>query len=1173
MATRYWKTTSNTNLGTSTNWTGTGSLSTADDLIIDLSGSAAAVAAGVPSTGVISNITITTTVTVNSITIVYAASNPVTTSGTSTVTLGGSAFGGAGLITASNTTWNATGLITIIGYGGSTSYLNTNGATLAGSVTITLAGSNGTVKVSGLTKIKGTLTLPAGNLDISDYDIYCGIFSSNSTGNTRNIAFGSNGKGIYLDNTATATIFLVSGTVTGLTTTGTTKVVVTNAGNYITKTITCTGTNSGIPVPFSFYFVDTNPGNNTNTIVITKGAYFTDFDCSSWYSGSFVGPTTSGTMTIYNKLKLYPYSTWTVGTTSTFVFDNTYSTNDITVDCNGVSACGINVIGTGTNNINIISAVSSSIPFLVNLTNTSSTAALNINANVSCTTFTISNVFTNVNINNNAVVTCSSTVSHGVGTLNIVKGQLKCTTYALGNGSNSAILNINDTAASSRVLCSGEFSMGGSGTVNFADNANKALTCLTFYIGNTYNNYLNGNYTTNLVNTNKLPTQIEITGRTSSYAVTINLGANPTVTDYGTRSTGNVGFIHTGISVGTCAFYDATNLFSYTINTVTSGAQFTGLGSNPAYIRGLDLSNYAGNNFLLNTYGMYISGDFYDNTSVFYATAYTGSTKSTGTIYLTGGTSTTPNILDLKSNNANYNLNVSGYRTVKNTNIPNTYFSIGILTLSATKGCVLDLSDALMTITSYQQLDAVLGTQTNNVIVYHNSGTKIRLSAAGAAGGNQVFSLFNGTFSNNYNKNKTISKDGTQGTISLLVQPSGANTLQRYVSLPQYDSTYYPIKLIDAFKVDTYGTGSATDQIIVTGLVNAITLNSFSGGIAAGYGCGSFSQTGSNTINIINNSITAWSDDTAGGTINLGSYISNANFTVTVNGHVANNTQYYTKIISSYGTERLSLTCTKGWCVINDVPATPDDNIAVLLKNLSISSSCNFTLNSIYPITVVQDAADYRINQTNPLNLKFNLYTYGNVPTLRGYNFGEITVYNSSYNYGVGYLEVRPDESNNFPLVINTLNLSGKIIIYGTPDSGTTPSYKTTIKNLNLPDTNRNDTCYVILEYDNNITLGNITDNTNVSIYPAHKLLFKQGNTFAVNGSTINFTVPLKIGPYSSFNPGLSTNTAKYIQKVSSGYSVANFSTDYFDGNYVINTAYVGTTTTVTYTNKFFLMF
>jgi len=723
MATRYWKsTTSGATLNTTTNWTGSGAL-TNDDLIIDLSNSAAAVGAGVPSN--VASTIVSATLSCNSLTVVDTSSKPLTITGSSTINIGSSSGSSTSqqFITTANTIWNHTGTITLQGNIYNPFLISTGGGVIQAPVTMgSLTYYGGIYKLTNLFKTSKTVTFNYGTLDLSNYDLWCGIFSSNTSNATRNIAFGTNGKGIVLDNVATATIFVISNNVTGLTTTGVTKVTVTNSGNLTTKTITSSGYNgfSGTSgaVPFNFYFSDTNK-TNSNIIAVTAGSWFLDFNATNWNTaGSF----TNSARTIFGNLNLCSGLIF-AGTSSSGIttFDNSRSVDGTNI-INYNSAIGVGPItvygsyyyagNSGT--FNFISPVTSvgTLTFSGN-----SGTIINLNALINCTTITHSNCIVNF----------------------LSGSSINGTVYTQSGG----VVNFVDNTTYYPINLTGAYTWSG-GNLYFSSNSRTFIYCASFASSGSYTSITSTGTDTG---TNNLPQQIEVFSRLSG--TTISISNSPYVT-------GEIGFLISYAGTSSFTFNDTSGNFSYTFNT---GAAIN--VSNYCRVNGLDLINLTGNFAISNNYSFYINGSFFDDTTTKYKTSTTGSTNSTPILNLLGGTETNPKILCLQSQGTAVNIIISGAYDTSLAPYQPAPITSGYLAVTGTGYLNLILSN--FTVGSF--------TSESETIIVHTSGqTTVTITGISST----VVSL--------QGKTVSVSTDKTCGDI-VLQAPGSVTTNTRLVYL------------------------------------------------------------------------------------------------------------------------------------------------------------------------------------------------------------------------------------------------------------------------------------------------------------------------------------------------------------------------------------------------------
>jgi hypothetical protein len=671
MATRYWKSTSSTALATTTNWTGSGAL-TNDDLIIDYSGSAAAVAAGVPSNVV--NTIVSGSLACNSLTVVDTASKPLTITGSSAITIGssGGSYTNQQFITTANTVWNHTGTITLAA--GSTFNISTAGAVIQAPITLTSINIGAVYKTIGVFKTSKTFILNTGILDISTNDLYCGIFSSSNT-NIRSIVFGNAGKGIYLDNTASATVFVISSAI-NFSYTGTSRIVVTNSGSATTKTINTTGLNSS-SLALNFYFSDSNK-TNSNVIAVSSNSYFLNFDATNWNTA---GTFTNSARTIFGDLNLCANTTWT-GTTSTYItnFDRINRTQII--DYNNASGVGpISINNTNSNTtypVNFVSRVTSTGALLLGSASPlSNFPQININATVNVAAIT--HYYTDLNINTNGRLT-GTTYTHYSGAINF---------------------NIKDYYA---LTITGAYTSYSnySSSINFQDNSFVTLSCGTFVVLGTLLS-LTGKITSFAYPSN-LPCQIEISDRATS-AVAISYA--PIIT-----SGSDIGFSFTYSGGSSLGITDTTGTLNYTFGL---SAPITIVSANN--FKGLDLVYQSGQVALASANQINVNGSFYDSSSTLYKTTTIGATNSSGTLALKGTRNiTNPYVFDMQSSTSLY-IVFTGTYTMYGSETAN-FTTKNTVTLNSG---YLDLSSGVFTASTF--------TAEADTSIQHDNYTSITLTA------------------------------------------------------------------------------------------------------------------------------------------------------------------------------------------------------------------------------------------------------------------------------------------------------------------------------------------------------------------------------------------------------------------------------------------------------------
>jgi hypothetical protein len=181
---------------------------------------------------------------------------------------------------------------------------------------LAVSGAGNTFQMPASLTLSGTVTLTSGTLDLNNYTLTAGIFSSSSS-NTRVIAFGT-GKIILTGNAATV---ISAATATNLTYTGTPNIELSYSGATGTRTISFGSSSSS--------GTETNSPNikvtaGTDTVAITSNGTCKDLDLSG-----FSGTLTSTNRTIFGSLLLGSGNTLTAGATTT-TFAGTSGSKTIT---------------------------------------------------------------------------------------------------------------------------------------------------------------------------------------------------------------------------------------------------------------------------------------------------------------------------------------------------------------------------------------------------------------------------------------------------------------------------------------------------------------------------------------------------------------------------------------------------------------------------------------------------------------------------------------------------------------------------------------------------------------------------------------------------------------------------------------------------------------------------
>lgn len=248
------------------------------------------------------SITVTLSGTLPCQSLVCSGSFVGTFAGTGTLTVSGGTF-----TLLSGCTWSATGLITFTG----SPTVTTSSVTIGASITYNAAGGTMTLADALTLASTRTFTLTAGTLNLVSYTLTCGLFSS-SNSNTRVIAFGTGN--ITVNTTGGGTLWTTA-TTTGLTTTGTQVVNVSNPAGVAT-TITSGSLSEVNSISFNF----------------TAGYYSLTLTAGSKRNLNFTGFT--GTVgntaqTIYGNMILSNGATFTGGANVWTLGGTTVSTRDV----------------------------------------------------------------------------------------------------------------------------------------------------------------------------------------------------------------------------------------------------------------------------------------------------------------------------------------------------------------------------------------------------------------------------------------------------------------------------------------------------------------------------------------------------------------------------------------------------------------------------------------------------------------------------------------------------------------------------------------------------------------------------------------------------------------------------------------------------------------------------
>ena len=408
MADRYWRGGTGTwNTTSTTNWSDTSggaggfSVPTAsDNVIFDQ-----AATYSVTMTGILACLSIT----------VSAGTVSFLTGTTPTLQVNGS----MSLIAM---TWTSTGAIT---FNATTTgqTITTGGTTINAPITFNGVGGEWTLGDALTTGVTLTTTLTAGTVNLNNFNLTTGIFSSSNT-NTRSINFGTGN--VILSHTTAAQTVLSMATATGFTWTGNTQTPGSGTAAFqatmsVTRTFTF-GTTGGT-------------ATNAPNLYLTSGASIATLTTASWFNELNFGTTAFTLAATSLNLNQLVFS----GSTSV------------------LTALTATMRGTGyiyTNGTNSIGAL------VINSTN--GTTYLGPSNTVICTTCTLTSG--TLDLYTNATLTCSSTFTFGGGTL-INIGAINCTTFTVSAGT-FTFYGGNITPSVSFVITGGTFIYGqGAGTM------------------------------------------------------------------------------------------------------------------------------------------------------------------------------------------------------------------------------------------------------------------------------------------------------------------------------------------------------------------------------------------------------------------------------------------------------------------------------------------------------------------------------------------------------------------------------------------------------------------------------------------------------------------------------------------------------------------------------------
>ena len=279
MTARTWVGANGATFTTSTNWSPSGTPTSADDLTFSTNSLGAA---------------ITATATCRSITV---SGTGVTISGTAQLTVS------SGITLNAATTWSHSGTLVLSGTG----TLTTNGVSIGSNVSQTASGA--TTSLAGNFNGTGTFICSGGSLSLSNYQWICSTFTSTGTTATTLSCFGSGG----------ITVTANSGTVVNVTKTAA-QLTLSTPKPLFTLTAAGTAANRGITWTGTTWATSTStmPGlkitNGSDTVTITQTASQTNYNLESLNTTGFTGTLTYASAPTYlNVYKDFVVPTGTAG--------------------------------------------------------------------------------------------------------------------------------------------------------------------------------------------------------------------------------------------------------------------------------------------------------------------------------------------------------------------------------------------------------------------------------------------------------------------------------------------------------------------------------------------------------------------------------------------------------------------------------------------------------------------------------------------------------------------------------------------------------------------------------------------------------------------------------------------------------------------------------------------
>jgi hypothetical protein len=372
-----------------------------------------------------------------------------TTGATCTLTSTGDLAISEGMTLSANTTWSATGLLTLNGTG----TVTTNGVSISSPITIDATGS--TITLSGSLTTTKILTLTNGTLNLNGFDASCLTYSGSNT-NARGIAFGNNF--INITGTDTATVLNIT-TTTGFTPTGAGGFKLTGAAaSGVTRTIVI-GTTDGSVATAPNVFVAA--GASDSIVAITNNSWVRDLNFTG-FSGTFT-PSTN-TYNIAGSFTLSDAMLYTINdnTTYNFVATTTGHTIHLASPVRQIGNVVFNGVGGEWTMLTLLRCTGS------NITLTSGTLNLNNNG-TTCRTWTC----TGTGVRSIAFGSSGIVEAAGLGTItsinfaNLTNFSYTGTSriFVAGNSTGTATINIGTTGGNETNAMNVQIAFGSGGRI------------------------------------------------------------------------------------------------------------------------------------------------------------------------------------------------------------------------------------------------------------------------------------------------------------------------------------------------------------------------------------------------------------------------------------------------------------------------------------------------------------------------------------------------------------------------------------------------------------------------------------------------------------------------------------------------------------------------------------